>query len=217
MARSLFALIGVAGLAACSPQAPSDSRHLGGDPQLGAQIAEAKCAACHGAAGANPMPGVPSLNEQFPEYLKKQLAAFVAPLDAPNHRVSTVMEPIARSLSEADRDNVAAWYAQVWRKPSAPRNQANVELGKQVFLHGKPDEDLPACAACHRPDGTGIRPDFPNLAGQDPTYLEHELANWESLRGHRGKLMSIIAPRIKPDHIAPLADYLATLHSKPVE
>ncbi|WP_162140526.1 c-type cytochrome [Sphingomonas sp. PR090111-T3T-6A] len=195
----------------------ADERQLGGDPRLGSQVAEAKCAACHGGPGIDAAPGVPSLNEQYPEYLRKQLAAFAAPAGAPNHRVSAVMEPIARALPDTDRDNVAAWYAQLWRKPSRPRNPAEAALGKQIFLHGRPEDDLPACAACHRPDGTGIRPDFPNLAAQDPAYIEHELRNWEPLRGHRGKLMSIVAPRVKPELTGPLADYLATLASKPVK
>jgi len=195
----------------------TDSRHLGGDPQRGKLIAQDKCAACHGGAGVNGSPGVPTLNEQFPEYLKKQLAAFAAPVDAPNHRVSAVMEPIAKGLSDQDRGDVAAWYAQIWRKQAKPRDPSRVAAGEQLFLHGKPDEDLPACAACHRPEATGIRPDFPNLASQDPAYLENELRDWEQLRGHRGKLMSLIAPRLKPEMIPPIADYLATKSSKAVE
>jgi cytochrome c553 len=215
--RTLIAFMAVMGLVACSPQNTADGRQLGGDPRAGSKIAEAKCAACHGDPGGATAPGVPSLNEQYPEYLKKQLAAFVAPVGAPNHRVSAVMEPIARRLSDSDRDNVIAWYAGLWRKPSKPRDRARVTLGKQIFLHGRPEDDLPACASCHRMDATGIRPDFPNLAGQDPAYVEHELRNWESLRGHRGKLMSIIAPRLKPEFTGPLADYLATQTSNPVK
>lgn len=217
MPNRLVMFAAMAGLAGCSPQARSDNERLGGDPLLGKQIAQTRCAACHGAPGTDTAPGVPTLNEQYPEYLKKQLAAFAAPPGASNHRESAVMAPIARSLSEADRGNVAAWYAQIWRKPSKPRDPSRVALGEQIFLHGRPEDDLPACAACHRMDGTGIRPDFPNLAAQNPAYIDHELRNWERLRGHRGKLMSIIAPRVKPELIAPLADYLAGRSSKPVE
>ncbi len=217
MLNRLIMLVAIAGLAGCSPQSPSDNERLGGDPGLGQQIAQTRCAACHGAAGVDTAPGVPTLNEQYPEYLKKQLAAFAAPPGAPNYRESAVMAPIARSLSDADRANVAAWYAQTWRKPSKPRDPSRVGLGEQLFLHGKPEADLPACAACHRMDATGIRPDFPNLASQDPAYVENELRNWEQLRGHRGKLMSIIAPRIKPEMMGPIADYLAGRTSKPVE
>ncbi|WCM28583.1 c-type cytochrome [Sphingomonas sp. QA11] len=217
MPNRLLMLTAIAGLAGCSPQSASDTERLGGDPRLGQQIAQTRCAACHGSPGVDKAPGVPTLNEQYPEYLKKQLAAFAAPAGAPSHRESAVMAPIVRALSEADRSNVAAWYAQIWRKPSKPRDPARVALGEQIFLHGKPEDDLPACAACHRMDATGIRPDFPNLASQEPAYLEYELRNWERLRGHRGKLMSLIAPRIKPELAGPLADYLAMRPSKPVE
>lgn len=216
MRTSLIALLVCVAATGCSPQRASDDRGLGGDPQLGQTIAEPKCAACHGGPGVDAAPGVPTLDEQYPEYLRKQLAAFAAPPGAPNHRESAVMAPIARALSEDDRANVAAWYAVNWRKPGKPRDPARVALGEQIFLHGRPEDDLPACAACHRPDATGIRPDFPNLASQDSAYLEYELRNWERLRGHRGKLMSIVAPRVKPELTTPLADYLASRPSKPV-
>lgn len=217
MRTPLIVLLAATGLAACSPLGTSDDRRLGGDPQLGQTVAQTKCAACHGGPGVDAQSGVPSLNEQYPEYIKKQLAAFAAPPGAPNYRVSPVMASIARALTDADRDNVAAWYAVSWRKPSKPRDLSRVALGEQIFLHGKPEDDLPACAACHRMDATGIRPDFPNLAAQDPVYVENELRNWERLRGHRGKLMSIIAPRVKPEMMGPIADYLAGRTSKPVE
>lgn len=217
MRMPLIALLATLGLPACSPQAATDGRNLGGDPRLGMAIAQAKCAACHGGPGSDAAPGVPSLNEQYPEYIGKQLAAFAAPRGAPNHRESAVMAPIARALTGQDRGDVAAWYAVNWRKPLKPRNPANVALGEQLFLHGRPEDDLPACAACHRADANGIRPDFPNLASQDPAYIEYELKNWERLRGHRGKLMSIIAPRVKPEWAGPIAEYLAGRASKPVQ
>jgi cytochrome c553 len=60
-------------------------------------------------------------------------------------------------------------------------------------------------------------PGFPNLAGQSPDYVEHQLAVWESTRGHRGKLMSLIVPHLRPEQRAPLADYIASLNSPAVE
>ncbi|WOF42993.1 c-type cytochrome [Sphingopyxis indica] len=216
MRQTWAVLFAAAALAGCSQSSPTDDRNLGGDPQLGALVADAKCTACHGGPGADGAPGVPSLSEQYPEYLKKQLVAFAAPPGAPNHRKSAVMAAIARSLSDDDRANVAAWYAEIWRKPSKARDPSRVKLGEQVFLHGRADDDLPACAACHRATATGIRPDFPNLAAQDPAYVENELRNWEQIRGHRGKLMSIIVPRLKPELAAAVADFVATQPSKPV-
>jgi cytochrome c553 len=184
-----------------------------GDAARGKAIAQATCAACHGADGNPEMAGFPKLAGQFPEYLAKQLRAFVATPGAPAQRINPIMAPIAASLSSADIDDVAAYYAGRMRSESRPRDATRLRLGEQLFMRGNPDEDLPACASCHRPTGSGIRPDFPDLAGQDPDYVDVQLANWMETRGHRGKLMTLIVPRIAPAERPALADYIASLPS----
>jgi cytochrome c553 len=215
MIRAALILAVGAILSACAPSAPRTG--FAGDRGRGFQIASARCSACHGPEGAPVQPGTPKLGEQWPEYLKKQLLAFASPASAPNHRVSAVMAPIAAALSDRDMADVSAWYSEVSRNSSAPADPARFALGRELFLHGSPQDDLPACASCHRPDGGGIRPDFPNLAGQDPDYTERQLAQWEAMRGHRGKLMTLIVPHLRPNRRGPIADYIATLKSRPVE
>ncbi len=202
-------------LAACTPQPVERSVGLPGDPARGYHIATGNCAACHGLTGNGSAPGMPKLAGQFPDYLIKQLAAFTAKPGEKPGRISPVMAPIAAALSARDKADVASWYAQQYRSREEPRDPVSVAAGKQLFLHGNPAEGLPACASCHRPTGSGIRPDFPNLAAQNPVYVEQQLKTWESVRGHPGKLMSIIVPRLSPDERAPLADYIASL--SPVE
>jgi cytochrome c553 len=70
---------------------------------------------------------------------------------------------------------------------------------------------LPACISCHRPNGSGIRPDFPHLAGQKAAYIEQQLTNWQATRGGRGKLMTLIVPFLRPADIPALAAYIAQL------
>ena len=202
-------------LPACTPQPAEQTAGLPGDPSRGYRIASNNCAACHGLTGDATNPGTPKLAGQFPDYLVKQLKAFTAAPGVKPNRISPVMEPIAASLSNTDIADVASWYAQQFRSEGRPRDGAQIAAGKQLFLHGNPDEGLPACASCHRPSGGGIRPDFPNIAAQNPAYVEHELAVWESTRGHPGKLMSIIVPRLTTNERGPLADYIASL--PPVE
>lgn len=204
-------------IGACTPEQTHEAGSFSGDPARGYKLASEHCMACHGTAGGSSQPGIPRLGEQWPEYLQKQLKAFAAPAGAPNHRANDIMEPIAKALSDQDMADLAAWYAQNWRPSAGPRDAGRVAAGRELFLHGSPADDLPACASCHRPTGTGIRPDFPNLAGQDPDYVEHQLTVWEATRGHRGKLMSLIVPHMRPEQRAPLADFIATLKSKPVE
>lgn len=198
-------------LPACSPQPVDRAVGLPGDPARGYRIASTNCAACHGLTNDTSNSEIPKLAGQFPDYLIKQLKAFTAKPGEKPSRISPVMEPVAASLSSTDVADVASWYAQQYRSKGPPRDPASVAVGEQLFLHGNSAEGLPACASCHRPTGSGIRPDFPNLAAQNPAYVEHQLAVWENTRGHPGKLMSIIVPRLSPNERAPLADYIASL------
>ncbi|MBR1222165.1 cytochrome c4 [Bradyrhizobium sp. U87765 SZCCT0131] len=183
----------------------------GGDAARGKAIAQTVCAACHGATGNPEAPGIPKLAGQFPEYLAKQLRAFVATPDAPPQRVNAVMAGIAATLSATQIEDVAAYYAGEPRQAGRPRDPARLARGEALFMRGNADGDLPACASCHRSSGHGIQPDFPDIAGQDADYVETQLAVWMETRGHRGKLMSLIAPRIAPDERTALADYIASL------
>lgn len=205
------ALAGAALLTGCTPQPAERPADLPGDPAKGYRIAMASCAACHGLNGNPASAGIPKLAGQYPDYLAKQIHAFTAAAGEKPNRVNPVMAPIAAALSSSDIDDAASWYAQQFRDAGRARDPARLAEGRQLFLHGNPAEGLPACASCHRPSGSGIRPDFPNIASQDPAYVEHQLDVWEATRGHPGKLMSMIVPHIGADERAPLADYIASL------
>jgi len=182
-----------------------------GDAGRGREIARRVCAACHGLDGGAVAPEVPKLAGQFPEYLAKQLRAFQAPGRGRPGRINPVMAEVSAGLSEADIADVAAYYAAQAPHAAAPRDAARLALGRRIYLDGHPQNDLPACVTCHRPTGAGMRPDFPRIGGQNPAYLDAELAAWMSTRGHRGKLMSLIAPRLQPDERSAVADYIASL------
>lgn len=216
LAVSAAALIMILPGGCSAPPAPSVEK-LPGDPARGYRVASRACASCHGMNGNPAITGIPKLAEQYPEYLVKQLKAFVAPPHGRAMRISPVMAPVAAALSPQEIDDVASWYARSVREPGRPRNRARLEQGAQLFLHGDPEENLPACASCHRATGAGIRPDFPNLAGQDPAYVERQLQLWEKTRGHPGKLMSLIVPHMSPGERAPLADYIASLKPRRVD
>lgn len=66
------------------------------------------CAACHGAMGISAVPMYPNLAGQKEAYIAKQLKDFKS-----GNRKDPVMAPMAMGLSDADIENVAAYYASL--------------------------------------------------------------------------------------------------------
>lgn len=78
-----------------------------GDAAAGKQKAQA-CTVCHGPLGVAVAPETPNLAGDPEGYLVRQLRAFRS--GARQHEVMSVM---AKSLSDADIDNLAAWFASL--------------------------------------------------------------------------------------------------------
>ena len=190
-------------------QAPASP--LQGHADAGAVLARQTCAACHGADGNPTAPSYPRLAGQFPEYIAKQLRSFKAPAGQRAHRASAIMQPLAATLSEQQIVDLAAYYAKQKPGTFASVNTELVEAGRKIYFQGNPSNDLPACVSCHRPDGSGIAPDFPRLTAQDPTYVAEQLRNWEAQRGGRGKLMTMIVPHMRPADIDAVAQFIAQM------
>lgn len=66
----------------------------------------ATCAACHGATGVSAVPTYPNLAGQKEAYLAKQLKDFKS-----GTRKDPTMNAMVAPLSDADMDNLAAYYA----------------------------------------------------------------------------------------------------------
>jgi cytochrome c553 len=78
-----------------------------GDVEAG-KAKSAMCAACHGANGISAIPMYPNLAGQKEAYLLKQLQDFKS-----GSRNNAVMKGMAMTLSDADMENLAAYYAQM--------------------------------------------------------------------------------------------------------
>ena len=188
----------------CEPEFSGNRAH-------GQQIAAQTCSACHGMDGRGVSPQFPALAAQLPEYLAKQLKAFKAETNAKPKRPSAVMTPIVAALTDADFVDIAAYYWKLEPGAGSARNSARLDLGRRIYTEGNPAEGLPACITCHRPTGSGIRPDFPKLAGQSAEYLDAQLASWMAVRGKPGKLMTMIVPHLQADERRAVADYISQL------
>ena len=78
------------------------------------------------------------------------------------------MVPFVSGLSDEDIADISAFAAQA---PSAGgAKEELVALGQRVYRGGIEERGIPACIACHGPNGNGIEPAmFPRLAGQHAT------------------------------------------------
>ncbi len=80
---------------------------VAGDAAAG-KAKSALCAACHGADGISPSPLWPNLAGQKEAYLVKQIKAFKN-----GERKDPSMAPMVAGLTDADIENLAAYYASL--------------------------------------------------------------------------------------------------------
>ena len=184
----------------------------------GATTAHA-CQGCHGAHGEGmAAKGNPRLAGQAADYLAKQLDDF-----ASGRRTSPVMTPLAKSLTEQQRRDVAAHFASLatpYRTAVGAADAALLERGRLLARSGDESKQLQACANCHGPGGSGERFATPYLEGQSATYLATTIKEWKSgaRANDAGKQMVVVARRLDDRDIAAVAAYFAGIvRSSPTE
>ncbi len=103
--KTLLATVATATIVAVS--APASAAP---DLEEGRKLAEQVCAACHGMDGASePQDGAPvypKIGGQYADYLVRALEDYKS-----GARRNAIMAGFAAGLSDADRRNLAAWYA----------------------------------------------------------------------------------------------------------
>ena len=182
------------------------------DPAKGGAIAQGVCAGCHAADGNAIGSAFPKLAGQHEAYLVKQLMDFkVQPGAKESLRQSAIMTAFASALSDADMKNVAAYYTTQKYKPATAKNKDTVELAQKIWRGGIAGGKVPACAACHSPNGAGIPAQYPRLGGQWAEYTEAQLVAYRSGAIKNYAPMVAIAARLSDVEIKALADYIAGL------
>lgn len=79
-----------------------------GDDAAAGKAKSATCAGCHGANGISINPVWPNLAGQKAAYIVKQLKAFKA-----GSRKDPMMDSTAKALSDADIENLAAYFSSL--------------------------------------------------------------------------------------------------------
>jgi cytochrome c553 len=194
--------IGLSSLLAVQP-----ALAVSGDPEAGAQKV-AVCGACHGPNGNSVNPEWPNLAGQHASYIAAQLALFKQ-----GARTNVVMSPNAMLLSEQDMADVAAYFS---RQPLAglEADPSLYAAGERLYRNGDVSRGLPACMACHGPEGKGNGPaQYPSLRAQHSLYTYAQLKAYAS--GERkpaaNAMMQAIAPKLTDEEMRALASYLQGL------
>ncbi len=157
----------------------------------------ALCSVCHGKDGNSRKPDVPNLAGQNPFYLWKQIDNF-----ATGRRRNYVMQALAKDFTDADKINLAVYFAANTPRTAAPDPQ-RAPRGARLFRQH--------CVACHGPDAHGTR-DYARLAGQRREYLINTLTAFrDGTTRRRSNIMTAQVKGLTDDDIADLAAYLSTL------
>jgi cytochrome c553 len=178
-----------------------------GDPEAGAQKA-AVCGACHGVDGNSLNPEWPKLAAQQASYIEAQLAAFKQ-----GQRVNVVMAPNAMILGDQDMADLAAYFSRQALQ-GLEADPSLYEAGQKLYRGGDASRGLPACIACHGPQGEGNGPaQYPSLRAQHSVYTYNQLKAYAS--GERkavtNSIMQAVASKLSDEEMRAVASYLQGL------
>ncbi len=177
-----------------SPKIVAAATKVAGDAAAGKQRAAA-CVSCHGVDGTSPNDTWPNLAGQSAAYLAKILAAYKS-----GDQKDVAMTPLAQALSNADIQNLAAYYAgQSCKAPARASGGGDAAAGRALAKN---------CAACHGETGVGGNPAWPKLAAQKPGYLVNALKAFKAgLR--KDPMMAGVSRGLSDADIANLAAFYA--------
>lgn len=178
-----------------------------GDPEAG-RAKSATCTACHGADGNSPSPEWPKLAGQHARYLAETLRAFRA-----GTRTGTLMNGLAAGLTDEDIEDLAAFYAAQEIRPGETDPKL-LPYGQRVYRGGVAEAEVPACMACHGPNGRGNPASaYPGVAGQHAQYVYTALQAYADglVDSGNSQIMTDIARRMTERDMRAVATYIEGL------
>lgn len=170
------------------------------------QTANTMCMACHATDGNSAISLNPKLAGQHPEYLAKQLTEFKS-----GKRANAVMSGMASMLSDEEMKELAAYFSGKKLKLGQAATNGAGSLGEKIYRGGIAANNVPACAACHGPNGAGIPKQFPRLNGQHADYTLAQLRIFRTGERANAPMMMAIAAKMTDAEMAAVADYIQGL------
>ena len=171
----------------------------GADIEAGRQKAQV-CVACHGPEGNSANPVMPTLAGQPAQFISLELFQF-----REGNRKDPQMTPMAANLSNADMNDLAAYFsAQQPRPPSHKTDPANAATAAKLAQQFN-------CVQCHGKALLGQQ-HIPRLAGQQFEYLKMQLRGFKAqTRADLDGNMTSAAQALSENDIDALVDYIAGL------
>jgi cytochrome c553 len=167
------------------------------DAEAGRQKANV-CAACHGEGGNSTNSQVPSIAQQPAQFISTSLFMF-----REGNRRDPQMSPMAANLSNADMNDLAAFFAA--QKAAPPTHKSDPENAKAGPLLAQKFN----CTQCH---GRGLlgQQHIPRLSGQQFEYLRTQLRGFKAMtRADIDGNMTSAAQALSDKDIEVLSDFMA--------
>ena len=174
-------------------------------------IAKNQCAACHGPDGNSINPEWPNLAGQHQKYTIQHLQAYKS-----GERSNPSMSAMVTNVTTDDMVAIADYYAA-----QSPRIGTivsdKIAAGEKLYRGGHIEKGIPACMACHGPNGAGNpNANYPALRGQHAKYTSIQLEAYRSgtrkTDTDRKLMMQVIASKLSDDDISNIAQYINALH-----
>lgn len=177
--------------------------NVAGDRAAGAKKHAESCAGCHGAHAISESDSWPNLAGQNAAYLVRILGAYKS-----GAQTDPMMSPVAKTLSDAEIQNLAAYFGALGCKGRAAGKPAGDLAGGKALAKN--------CAACHGETGVATNPAWPSLAGQKAVYLENTL---KAFRGglRKDPMMSGVVRGLSDADISALAAFYAAQSCAPAK
>jgi cytochrome c553 len=174
--------------------------------EVGPQLAQEICAACHGQTGVSPDSKYPHLSGQSALAIYKQLHDFRSGV-----RQNDLMSPVAQALTDDQMIALANHYASLAQGTLDRRLivEANPQVDRLIRT-GDTARGIPGCQSCHG-IGAGGPIETPTISGQYRQYLITQLQNYstDARRNDVFARMRVIAKKLSKEEIELLARFYA--------
>ncbi len=189
---------------------------LGGDPERGKELnTKMMCYTCHGKEGVSAARNWPSIAGQKANYTYKMLIDYRDEKRV-DTETSSLMVKLAKTMSEQDMADIAAYYASFPLPPATRPKLASKEAVQKIIpllTDGDGKRMLPPCFLCHESGRSGDGRDTPAILGQRAEYFRKTMQEYKNGSRHNDiyARMRHISAALSNEEIDALAQYFAQM------